>query len=154
MLRYSRGFGPIKTHILTAAQLNLLFEVPINLTSLASTLDADAFIQVLMCKLVYIPGTTPFLIGNATNFCLKYADANGPAATGVVAAAGLVDQTVAKAALLVPVSNLVVPAADIFLCLAGANLTDENGNPSDGDGVLGVSLLYRDPVMRVLEDDF
>lgn len=50
-------------------------------------------------------------------------------------------------ALLQPVSGLILPASDLVLTLAG-------GDPSGGDGTLGVKVLYRDPVMRVLDDDF
>lgn len=144
-LNMNRRLIPATILTLTAAQLAALYTTPIKIISGADIPDTE-FLQFLTCLLVYNPGDTPFTIGSATNFAIKYGAA-GPSASGTVAATGLIDQADYTGALLQPVSGLIVPQGDLYLTLAG-------GNPSGGDGTLGVKLLYRDPVMRVLEDDF
>ncbi len=145
-LNLNRKFIPCNPVRVTAAQLAALHTTPIVLAE-GDSIPAGEFLQFMYCMLTYVVGVTPFTIGSAGNFAVKYGDANGASASGVIAAAGLIDQTDDTGALLQPVSGKVQVQDDLVLTLTG-------GNPSGGDGELWVRLVYRDPAMRVLEDLF
>ena len=143
-LNLARHLIPLAQRVITAAELAALNSTPIVLASGADLAD-DEFLQFIFAEISYQPGTTPFTIGSATNFAIGYS--GGASASGTVAATGLIDQTSVTGAMLQPVSGKVLAKTDLVLTLAG-------GNPSAGNGTLLVKMVYRDPAMRVLDDDF
>lgn len=143
---HNTGLQLIKVTTLTAAQIAALYTTP-QIIAPATGLASDEFWQFLAAILWYAPGSTPFTIGSAGNFSVRYTNASGPAASGTIAATGLIDQTVRTGSLLAPISGLITAQAPLALCLSG-------GNPSGGDGTLHVKLLYRDPAMAVDEGAF
>ena len=126
------------TVTVTSAQILSLFTTAVPLVAAPG---ANKVLEFQRATISFIPATTPYTVGTATNLSIKYKDKTGIDVSTTRAVTGFIDQSTAQYSMFASVTTqLTLDANAVNQPLVLALLI---ANPTAGDGTFKIDIAYR-----------